>query len=205
MGTSKLQQYNGALRFLGERRLLSLTEEGKSRRELDSAWDESIAFMLEQGFWNFAIRSSELLPDEDQEPLFGYSNSFERPSDYVQLVAISDVGFFDTDTNAYEGEATHWFSDADKLYVRYVSNDAAYGLNLGRWPATFCTAHQAYLAFLTGPSINSDRADKGDNFSLHEKWVSLAKVKDAIEQKVTFKPAGRVVRARFGRRMGGER
>lgn len=202
---TRLGQYNGALQLLGQPRLSSVDEEGKVRRELDGAWDESIDYMLEQGFWNFAIRTSELTQDDDVEPLFGYSFAFAEPDDYVQLISLSSDERFSEELKDYEVGNQHWHCDFETIYLRYVSDDDAYGYDLGRWPQTFALAHQAYLAFKSGLPISGDKQNRNDIFSLHEKWLKRARIKDAIAQQVARKPMGEWTSSRFINRSNRER
>lgn len=199
MGTDRLRQFNGALQMLGQTRLANISENTKARRELDAVWDESLEYMLSRGLWNFAIRSSELLNDEDFEPIGGYQYAVEAPDDFVRAVTISEIGFNERELERYQYESGHWFCDFDTLYLRYVSNDTAYGLDLGRWPPAFQIAHQAYLAFKSGLPITGDKGTRNDVWALHKKLLGEAKISDAIEQPVARKPAGRWTTARFAR------
>lgn len=196
----KLKIFNGALRLLGERPLSALTEEGASRRALDGAWDDAVAFVLEAGHWNFATRTVEIAADEDIEPAFGYSYAFEKPSDFVRLTQLSADEMFSFPLMRYEDEAGYWHGDVDKVYVRYVSNDDAYGMNLGAWPVSFVKALEAYLAFECGLPINQNKGDRNDLFSLYEKRLKEAKSRDAMNERPRFLPPGSWTRSRTSNR-----
>ncbi len=199
MATDRLRQYNGALQFLGQTRIANLSVNEKSRRELDAAWDESVEYMLSKGLWNFAIRSSELGFDDDVQPLSSYRYAFEIPDDFVRTVSLSPEGFDGLDLERYQTENGYWFCDVDRLFLRYVSDDPDYGLDLGRWPSAFSIAHQAYLAFKSGLPVTGDKNNRADVYTLHKRLLSEAKVSDAIEQPAARKPAGRWTSARFAR------
>jgi len=159
---SRLEIYKGALRHLGNAAgLSSLTEVSPARSALDDAWQSSVDFLLEKGLWNFAIRTVELAYDEDTEPLFGYEYSYSKPTDWVRLVNIADEPTFREGLADYADENNYWYADCEPLYLRYVSNDDAYGWNVGSWRQSFAKCLEAYLAFSSSlpisASISSDR------------------------------------------------
>jgi len=192
----RLEIYRGALRLLGPSNLASLTEDRPERLSLDAAWSNSVAFMLEKGMWNFAIRTVELSYDEDVEPLFGYRHAFSKPADWIRTVSISETADFFEGLRSYEDETSNWHADPELIYVRYVSNDEAYGWNVGAWRQHFSKALEAYLAFECGLPISSDRGNRNDLFQLFEARLRDAKTKDAVDERVRDKPPGRLTRSR---------
>lgn len=197
----RLEIYRGVLRLLGDAHgLSSLTEEGPARRALDGTWQPAVDYMLAKGLWNFAIRTVELSPDDDVEPLFGYQYGFSKPTDWVRTVSLANEPTFIEGWEDYEDEAGYWYADPDPLYVRYVSNDASYGWNIGAWRQPFAKALEAYMAYECGLPISSDRGNRNDMFTLFGKLLSEAKTLDAVDERVRRLPAGRLVRARFSRR-----
>jgi hypothetical protein len=92
----------------------------------------------------------------------------------------------------------YWFSFYDTIYVRYVSDDTAFGLDYAKWPATFIEYVKAYFAgkivhklpnskgrieYLNGPT---GRPQKG---YVHQCLVT-AKNKCAMAQPTTFPTRG---------------
>lgn len=197
----RLTIYRGALRLLGDAHSLSsLTEEGPARRALDAAWRPCGDFMLEQGLWNFAIRSVEIHADENLDVRFGYDHAFSKPDDWVRTAGISALATFEQSYEDYEDEEGYWYGNQTPLYVRYVSNDTAWGWNVGRWRQHFAKAMECYLAFECGLPISADKGNRNDLFSLYEKRLKEAKTKDAVDERVRKRPVGRLVRSRFGPR-----
>lgn len=196
----RLSIYRGALMHLGDGRLASLTEQNSRRFALDDVWEKSVNFLLEQGLWNFAIRTVELSADDDYEPLFGYQYSFQQPSDWIRTNSISDDPYFRQGYELYQEDNGYWFADLETLYVRYVSNDAQYGWNIGRWREGFAQALEAYLAFRCGLPISNDKSNRNDLYGLYEKLLKTAKIRDAVDEAVVYPPSGRLVRSRFGGR-----
>src|SRR5258708_823139 len=121
--TDKLSLYNGALtEFLGERKLANLTENREPRRVLDEIWDGgALRYCLEQGLWNFAMRTIQLTYSPSVEPDFGFRYAFDKPTDWVRTAALCVDEFFRCPLLQYNDEAGFWFADIDTIYVRYIS------------------------------------------------------------------------------------
>jgi len=202
----KLEIYRGALRLIGDARLSSLTEINKNRTALDEVWATAVNYMLEQGMWNFAIRASSILADTDLESDFGHKYVFIKPTDWVRTVNISTDGNFNSGYEDFLDERNYWYANVNTLYVRYVSNDVAYGWNVGAWRQSFAKALEAYMAFESGLPISNDKSNRNDMFNLFKGRLKDAKAKDAVDEKVSFRPQGRLVSARLrsGTRMNRE-
>lgn len=193
----RLAIYRGALRLLGDARLASLTEPSSNRYALDDIWTNAVDYMLEQGLWNFSIRTVELSADDDYEPLFGYAYSFRKPDDWVRTNSLCDEPYFTRGYEKFQDEGDFWFADIDTLYIRYVSNDAAYGWNVGAWRQSFAKALEAYMAFESGLPISNDKSNRNDLFNLFKDRLKTAKAKDAVDEAVAYSPPGRLVQSRF--------
>jgi hypothetical protein len=192
----RLSIYRGALRLLGPSNLASLSEVRPEKLALDGAWQGAVDFMLEQGMWNFAIRTAQMQPDADVEPLFGFDYAYAKPDDWVRTVSLSYEPAFREGIREYEDETSHWHTSIDPIYVRYVSNDDQYGWNIGAWRQHFAKALEAYLAFECGLPIAADRGNRNDLFSLYKSRLQDAKTKDAVDERVREKPPGRWTRSR---------
>src|SRR5512142_336001 len=178
----RLAIYRGALRLLGPSNLASLTEDRPEKLALDGAWQDSVDYMLEQGMWNFAIRTVQLQPDEDIEPLFGFDYAYSKPTDWVRTVSISYEAALREGILEFEDETAYWHTSFNPIYIRYVSNDEAYGWNIGAWRQSFSKALEAYLAFECGLPIAADRGNRNDVFTLFKQRLQDAKTKDAVDE-----------------------
>lgn len=169
------------------------------RRLLDEAYDRSVQYMLEQGLWNFALRTVAIEDSTDVEPAFGYSYVFERPDDYVRLVRISDTGTLYPTLDDYLEEGLNWSANVTPLYMQYVSNGASYGTNQSLWPETFKKALEAHLALEIAPHVPrmSARAIEGLTETLRLR-LRDARGKDAFNQAAERPPPGRLSTARNG-------
>jgi hypothetical protein len=202
MATSQLSLYNGALELCGEAEpLTSLSENRPARRYLDAAWDnDAIRTCLEQGQWNFAIRSIELPYTSDLEPAFGYTHVYLKPDDFVRTVGLSNNESFDPGLNRYLDEGDYWHADEESLFIRYVSDDPLYGFDYARWPKSFARFVEAYLASRIIMKLTGDKERWAIVEQKLREFEADALAKDAIAEAVRFAPTGSWVRSRGGYR-----
>jgi hypothetical protein len=198
--TDRLSLYNGALREIGERQLASLSENRESRRVLDGVWNNGAAvkFCLEKGQWNFAARTVRLDYSPSVEPEFGYRRAFVKPTDWVRTMALASDDRLSNPIIQYEDGNNFWWADEDQIYVRYVSNDASYGLDYSLWPETFVKFVETYIANEIVWPLTQNRQKKE---VLERDWrlaLRQARSSDAMNQPTQFPPPGRLIRARRG-------
>lgn len=210
MSATKLKLYNDALMICGERRLASLTENQERRRVLDENWDSGkgvVNYCLERGQWNFAAVSMKYSYSPSVEPPFGYRRSFNKPDDYVRTMALCSDEYFQVPLLRYRDEADTWFADLDDIYVTYVSNDVAYGNNMGIWPDTFAEFVAARLAYKSCWRLTQDRAKRAEVRDYFKECLKQAKGNDAMNEPTRFTPRGTWSRSRsgWGRGDGGNR
>lgn len=145
--TSRLSLYNDALLMAGERALASLTENVEARNLLDQVWNNNgVDACLEEAQWEFAMRTVRIDYDPGITPDFGYARAFQKPTDWILTSALCSDEFFKVPVLRYVDEAGYWYSDLDSLYVRFVSNDAAYGGDMSKWPRSFTEFVAAHFA-----------------------------------------------------------
>jgi len=209
MTATKLSIYNGALLFIGERKISALTDEIESRRLLDDVWDrDGVNNCLEQGQWNFAMRGAKLEYSPSITPAFGYTRAFEKPSDMLKLAALCSDEFFVAPLLDYSDEAGFWFCELDEIYIKYVSSDSSYGNDYSLWPNSFTRYVEAYFGSqivwkLTQNSTKEEAKKKEAN-----KLLVQARSDDAMDSPTQFLPPGRWRQARSnwsGRRDRGNR
>ena len=192
----KLKIYNDALLALGERKLASLSEAREPRRALDDAFDEARLYCLEQGLWNFAIRTVELAPAASVTPAFGFTHAFGKPADWVRTYVIADNEQLDPPLLHYRDEGAFWYTDCAPLFVRYVSSDPGFGLDLSLWPQSYASYVSARLAQkicfrVTGSDNRAERLEKAE-----KKALATARARDAMNEPPGFLPTGSWVRSR---------
>jgi len=205
--TDRLSLYNDALMHVGERFLGSLTENREPRRLLDQVWASGgVDYILERGQWAHATRTQRIDYDSGIEPTFGYRYAFPHPDDFICTRAVCSDEYFRVPLINHVDEGGYWYADLATIYVRFVSNDPAYGMNLGKWPKTF----QRLVALHFGSEIAAKLTGKeSEKVRLQEERdKALAEAKNATAQlePTQFPAQGAWLRARHrypGRRDGG--
>lgn len=196
---TKLGVYQGALFRIRQRKIASLTEETPSRYAIDDVYDKVIAYMLEQGLWNFAQRTVELSPTPELKPAFGFQNGFLVPDDFVRLISISsNTKMWPTLlAQQYRIEDGVWQADCNPLYVSYVSNDSQYGGKLSLWPQTFADAIEFEIAKRIAPVLtNISAADMDELKADAKRTLRNARSKDCFDQAGQEQPPGKLTMSR---------
>lgn len=206
---TKLSLYKNSLLVLKERGIsVALTDDEATRHTFDIIYDDCLAYLLEEGSWNFATRTMAIDHSTDVDSEFGFQYIFEKPSDYAnRIVAISANDRFYPALGAgeYHDEGAYIYADCDPLYLRYVSNGVTYGLDLSRWPASFTRAAHYELAFRMAGSVPGFSEGAMERLEQRkERALANARSKDAFNQAADLKAVGRLVRARGGGRWGRE-
>lgn len=147
MSATRLSLYNDSLLLAGERALASLTEANEPRRLLDQIYNnQGIDACLEEGQWEFAMRTIQIDYDPSVTPTYGLTRAFDKPTDWILTSAVCSDESFRVPVLRYVDEAGFWYSDLDTLYVRYVSNDSSYGGDMSKWPPSFKDFVAAHFA-----------------------------------------------------------
>jgi hypothetical protein len=199
--TDKLSLYNGALRFAGERKLASLSEKGEKRNLLDDAWDnQAVDYCLEQAQWYFAMRAARLDSDPSYTAPFGFRYRFQKPADWIRTSYFCQDEYFNVPLTRNADEAGSWFADLTPVYAKWVSNDPAYGNNLGIWPPTFQQLVQCYLGLQIAPKLTASAARIKDMTAQYHAVLADARTKAAMAESEKFNPPGTWTQGRRGNR-----
>jgi hypothetical protein len=195
--TTQLTLYNDALLACGERFLGSLTENREPRRLLDQVWASGgVKYILERGQWNFATRTQQIDYDSGIEPSFGYRRVFDKPTDYCCTRAVCCDEYLQTPLTRYADEAGYWYADLDTIYVRFVSDDAAYGMNLNHWPETFREVVAHHFASKIVLRLSNDNTEKMRLEAERDRLLKQAKNSSAMQEPTQFPAPGAWTRAR---------
>lgn len=191
MTTSRLQIYNTALLMCGERSLASLTENREPRHLLDTVWNNGgVDDCLEEGQWFFAMRADEMGYDTDITPSFGYARAFTKPTDWLLTSAVCSDEFFRQPLLRYSDEAGYWTADIDTIYVKYVSNDVQFGMNLALWTPSFTDFVASHFAYKISFKLTNDEATFNKLIAVRERMKRDAKNKSAMAETTKFSPPG---------------
>lgn len=199
----QLALYNQALTMCGERILASLTENREPRRLLDQAWNDgmtdALLFCLEQGQWDWAIRSQAYTYSPSVQPNFGYQYAFNKPDDWVRTTAVCTDAYYNVPLTQYEDEGGFWYADWQTIYVKWVSKDPAFGLNTALWTQAFIDFVAAYLAQKVCYRLTEDKQKREEIKAYYKKCRTEARSLNMSNNPTKFMPQGAWAGARYGR------
>lgn len=198
MSATRLSLYNDALLLCGERALSNLSEDTEPRRLLDQLWsDQGVDMCLEEAQWEFAMRSVRIDYDTGITPDFGYHRAFDKPTDWILTSSVCMDEFFRVPLLRYVDEVGFWYSDLDTIYVRYVSNDSTYGMDLSKWPPSFKEFVASHFASRMILKITNDEArlrlfinPENPEHSVRGRALLRAKSRCAMASPTTFPARG---------------
>ena len=194
---TRLEVYNMALLLCGERSLSSLSEDREPRRNLDQAWNSGgVNKCLEEGQWRFAMRTVQIDEDPSIAPDFGYRYAFNKPEDWIATSAVCEEEYFRTPLTAYTDEGDQWYADLNTIYVKYISNDTDWGMNMGKWPQSFADFVAAHLASRVIMKMAQSEEKLKLILSTREKFKRDAKNAAAMAEPTRFAARGTWSRAR---------
>ncbi len=193
----QLRTYKGSLRKLGLPSLSEIPVELQYR--MTEIWDDQfVDQVLQEGQWNFAIRTVKVDYDASIEPDFGYRYGFAKPSDWLRTVGVASDGHFYAPPEYYEDEGEYWWSDLQEMYIRYISNGSSYGTNYASWPEKFQQYVEWELAKQIQPIATTELSTK-DAFALCERALMEARSVDSMNQPNKRPPVGSWAGARTQR------
>lgn len=210
---TQLSIYNGACSAIGERVLLPASpgatfsnEVRESRRALDDVWNRGgVRTCLSMGLWHFGSRGVQWNFDPDITPPFGFQCAFQVPQDWVRWMMVCQDPYFSVPLLQYTDEANYFYCDLQQLYVKYVSDDPRWGMNMSAWPDNFQRFVELYFAEAICIRITSDEKKRVDVDKRREAALRKAKSTDAMNEATTMLPPGMWRQARHGRRGGRQR
>ena len=203
---TQLSLYNDSLLLCGERFLSSLTEEREPRRLLDQVWSSGgVRTCLELGQWTFATLTVQVDYDTNLQPSFGYNRAFTKPDDFVIPVGVCADEYFRAPLTRYVDEAGYWYADLDTIYVRYVSDDVAYGMDIGRWPESFRELVAVHFASKIIKKLSNSEAEVDNLLKMREKLLGTAKSRSMMAAPTSFPARGQwgLARNRYPTRRDG--
>ena len=197
--TDKLGIFNRVLVKAGQRPLLSLDDQRPEQRAIDRVYASACEKLIEGALWKFASRSDELQPSGTAASNFGYQYVYDKPEDYVRIIRICDNARFRPTLTDFLIEGDFIYCDCSPLYLQYVSNDPAYGYDLGKWTPSFSDAVVDELLVRTAPFLKGAGIQDMEQLEKQAKRsFYTAKGRDAVNQPESWSPPGRLVRVRSG-------
>jgi len=195
--TTALILYNLALEELGVARIAATSDSTKSARELTAVYTQVLAECLQNGDWNFAMRTTQ--EDSDATPsVHNFTYKFTKPTDWVRTSMISLNNSFSVPLEDFEDEAGFWYGNTDPMYVKYVSDDAtSYGGLLASFPALYERYVASMLALRTCIALTGSKELRDDlRDRIAPRALANARSRDAQDGPARRLPQGRLVSSR---------
>lgn len=201
---TKLDIYNLALSHINQTTLAAVDEAREARYALDDFWDITVKEMLEAGFWKFGTRTVQITDNGDSAPAFGQVYNFDKPEDWVRTYQVSISESMNPPMDDWLEESGFIFANATPIYMRYISNDPEYGMDMNRWTARFIIALSYKLAaYICGRVSGSSDAFRERLDKKADEKVSVALSFEALREPNRRPPDGRWNQSRFRGRVGG--
>lgn len=203
---SQLSIYQGACLAIGERQLQTLTEDRPTRHALDDVWTRGgVRTCLSHGLWNFAGRGIQWNFDSTLVPAFGFTCVFQVPTDWVRWMMVCQDPYFSVPLLQYTDENSTFYCDLQQLWVKYVSDDLKFGMNLAFWPDNFQRYVEAYFGAEIAQRVTGDTKKTDEAIKKRDAALKRAKSTDALNEASAMIPPGNWRQARHGRRQSIER
>ena len=158
----------------------------------------AIRYCLEDGLWQFASRSASASYDPDYTPDFGYQYRFQQPPDFIRTAMVCVDERFNEPLTQYADETGVWYADLQTIFVKYISNDPTFGLDMTQWPESFVLFVERYMGYrIVGKLTKSQAAED----ALEKKFKEAGKVarsKAGMATPAKFPPLGQLAKARYG-------
>lgn len=150
------------------------------------------------------MRSLQIDYDTAVSTSFGYNRAFSKPTDWCLTSAVCSDEYFSSPPLNYRDEGAYWYADIDTIYVRFVSDDSAYGGDLSLWTPKFTEFVAAHFAGKIILKLSGDKTKwemiEHPRTGIRKKKLDEAKSHDAMADPVKFLPPGGW---RHSRRNGG--
>lgn len=114
MARSKTSIMNRALDMIGAANITSPTQNSKSARALNRAWDPVLDFLLSKHDWGFAIKRDELAQSAT-DPDYEYDRQYTLPNDFIRLLEVHPKYL----KHRLEGQFI--VANTDTLRIKYVA------------------------------------------------------------------------------------
>ena len=113
--------------------------------------------------------------------------------------------YFRSPLTRYWDESGYWYSDMDTMYVRYVSNDALYGMDLNKWPESFREFVECHFASKIILKLSNSQDELLRLQKLRGTLLKTAKSRAAMAEPTSFPARGAwgLARNRFPTRRDG--
>jgi len=189
---SRTDIVNNALAHVSEHRITDHAESSPSAVKARTVWPLARLEALSAYEWGFASKVVKL-DRSNTTPVAEWQYAYDKPGDFVRIVAVSDCSQFDRDNVFY-----HWAdrdgrieTDAAAIYLHYVYDHDT----VGKWPVHFVDYMAVTLAQRINPSITTSQSTGEALASMKMRMLTTMRARDAQQQPRRRPPRGNWIRA----------
>lgn len=160
---------NRALQKLGAKSIVSLTQDDKSAREMNRAYEPLRDAELEVHPWAFA-KTRVTLPELSDAPAFGFAAQYQLPSDFISVYRRKD----DPEWQIEGGKVlTDQTGGLNLIYIRRVTD-------VNAMSPLFREALAARLAYDLAESFTQSTSKKEAAAAMYDFAIKQARQRNAI-------------------------
>lgn len=182
MASSETDLINGGLVLLGEKPILTLTQDDDVAKSALALWPQARDWVLAQHPWNRCVKMTPLTQTA-AAPLMTYSYSYLYPSDAIRLLIPDD------DRSQWEvgasatGEPVIWSNAASPVVLKYIFRNQ----NVNTYSPWLSWVMSAWVALILAQTLTQHRGKVQDRMNYYNLILGQAKAMDGQEQsRVTF-------------------
>lgn len=197
---SQVEIANRALTKVGEQRILSLSDDVKAAREINSMWDIVRDAELRVRIWKFST-ARDSLAALVTTPAWGYDYEYQLPSDFLRILQVGEYypgvslsDYRNADESEWRVEGRKILTNkAAPLKIRYVSRIE----DTGQWDAAFTEAFACRLAAEVAEPLTQSNTKRELAWQEYKQAISMAVRANAIEDPPQPIPDSEWVMARL--------
>ncbi|MEK0416828.1 MAG: Burkholderia virus BcepC6B [Pseudomonadota bacterium] len=176
---------NRALTKLGAARIVSLADDNKQARSINSCFYDLLEAELRQNRWTFAIKRDSL-PAMAEAPLYGYQYQYALPVDFLRLDLVNDEYPWVALDNYVNTEIAEYTIE-NKVILTNLSAPlkTRYGANVtdpAQWDALFREALACRLAAEICEDLTQSTGKRDQAWKEYARALSAAKRANAVER-----------------------
>lgn len=187
--------------MIGAPSINSVTENSRSAKAVSRAYDPCRLALLRSYFWNFAIKRAQLVASATP-PLFGRTNAFLVPGDFLMLAPLDQLYAFSgggqisgpSQIKDWQIEGNQIITDdPSPLMIRYISSDLTENL----FDVSFAEALSADIAFNIAEEMTQSNAKVQNAGKMYDDAIKMARQRNAFENRPTQPPTDSYINVRI--------
>jgi hypothetical protein len=196
MASSEVQIANRALTKLGDKRILSLTQDDPAGRVMNSIYAPVRDAELRRARWKFALKRDQLTADV-AAPLWGQTYQYQLPTDYLAMVQVGEfyVRPSSKERGPWQIEGRKLLTDMPpQLSVRYIYKCEDTSL----FDPLFVECLACKMAYEACEALTQSNTKKADALTAYKFAMDEAMRADALEIPPEEYPWGSWLESREG-------